>query len=266
MRERDPHAPVIAEVVGPAGAGKTALLAELQRRCDFVTPVAGYREVGHASSHVRVYARSAVSSVPVVLGSLASSRGSGKELKWMIRLAASQRVAEHRVARRSKTERRASSRGGPAAPVAERRVAVFDQGPAYVLARLWERAPAGSRGRTFKRWWDGELDRWARTLRVAVMLDAPDYVLVERIRSRVKSHAAKGLSEAEAVRAVAGSRASYEATLAALAARGGPEVLRFDSSLHSVEEIAGRVAVALRAAVETDGGPPRLANTGTVSR
>jgi hypothetical protein len=252
--EHDGNLPLIAEVLGPPGSGKTTLLTELDRRIELVEPVSGYRGLRQAPS----YARGAASVAPVVLASLATTRPSRKELNWMIRLAASSRVAATRAA------------AHPAdGPTVDRRIVLFAQGPAYTLARLWEATLAPSRGGAFARWWDAALDRWARALGVVVLLDAPDHVLLDRIRDRGKPHAAKELPDEEALRALAGSRASCEAVLAALAARGGPRVLRFDSSRLTLDEIAAAAATTLRAAAAlgaADDPPASVASAGTELR
>jgi len=118
---------------------------------------------------------------------------------------------------------------------------VFDQGPLFLLTRH----NIGEEKR-LSAWWNRMVDTWSPLLDIVVVLDAPDDLLRERINTRDKWHALKGADGSSAVDALRVTRQIYARTLEAVAARpgGGPEVLRFDTSLLSADEIAEAILSA----------------------
>jgi thymidylate kinase len=202
-----------AEVVGPPGSGKTSLLEALTASGG-VGPVAEYRRI----EHVPAYVWSALSLARVLLPSSVVARPSLWELNKMIRLEASASVL-----------RRSAAASGE-------RVVVFAQGPVYTLTRLWDLAERSSGAPAFCRWWSAKLTQWATELDLAIVLDAPDDVLMRRILDRTKRHRAKGASEASARSILWAERARYDAVLADLSRRG-LAILGIDTDRSSVDEV-----------------------------
>lgn len=115
---------------------------------------------------------------------------------------------------------------------------VFDHGPFFKLATLDAFGPGRLGSRSFERWWNAMLDRWAGTLDVVIWLTAPVALLLERINARDQRHAVKGRSEAEAGAFLARYERAYERVLAKLAAHGGPTLLHFDTGRMPIDRIA----------------------------
>jgi thymidylate kinase len=203
------------EVVGPPGAGKSTLTAALARAYQRVAVVERYG----GGPGLAGLMRSAAAVVAV-----AGPETDRQRLRWMARLEASAGVLERR-------------RGD--APVV-----LFDQGPVYTMARLWGSAGAAAARRRYARWFDVKLRLWGDLLDLVVVLDAPDEVLLARIRGREKPHATKAAPDPLARAVVGRERAAYAGVLGALGALGsGPVIVRLDGRC-PVEEM---VATTLRA-------------------
>lgn len=207
--------PVVAEIVGPAGAGKSTLFdLLLSSGHGSRAPTLG------RSRHAPLLARHAVSA----LGTAVRSRA--------LRLMTPERLLAMAYVQALPTALRRA--GGNASPV------VLDQGPVYFLSRPFATRP--QLGPWRERWlavWRGELD-------LVVWLDAPDDVLAVRIRAREKDHALKQSPDEVAHAVLRSAREAYEDALEGLSAGGGVEVRRFDTSIAAPEEIAAEVLPLLR--------------------
>jgi adenylate kinase family enzyme len=215
---------LVVELVGPAGAGKTTL-AEALARLD-------------PSIHVDV-SLSRLRTIPVYVVDLV------RLLPDLVRY----RRAVPRFARRDARAmvylsgwRRELTKIGQGV----RDATVLDHGPIFRLAYLSEFGPALVRGTAFRRWWRREATAWGGILDLVVLLDAPDEQLVERIRSRERSHAVKDRPRDEASRYLNRYRTAFEHVLTVVRRAGDVEVLRFDTSECAPETIASEVIERLR--------------------
>jgi hypothetical protein len=121
---------------------------------------------------------------------------------------------------------------------------VFDQGPVYHLAAIAAPGPMIAVPERLRSWWKDSLDMWASLLGLVVRLDAPDASLLERIDGREKWHYLKGAPDAAVSRELARTRALHDGLVTELARRpGGPHVVRFDTSVESIDEIVDRLNV-----------------------
>jgi thymidylate kinase len=132
-------------------------------------------------------------------------------------------------------------------------VVAFDQGPVYTMVRLQDAAFVAAEDSRLRRWWELKLDEWSRTLDLLVLLDAPNEILIERIRRRSKSHVAKTQSDEGAGELLMNERARYETVAKALGDRRVMQLLRFDTSLRSVDEITSKTMTAVRATRSVEG-------------
>ena len=217
MRSR-PRA-LVLEVVGPAGAGKSALLAALTRREPSIQPVRRLRHL----RHLVPLAWSVLSLLPVLLEVYwQSSHSLRTTLRYLVRLKAFHAIVARETA-------------GPWKAV------VLDEGPVFTLAMLGE-VPMGSR---FARAWHGALAQWAQTLDAVVWLDAPIIVLAHRIQTRAKAHAVKE-RDFEAIKEfLSRHRRLFTEVVSELTRGGSAQVIAFSTEQSSADEIAARVLAAL---------------------
>lgn len=126
------------------------------------------------------------------------------------------------------------------------RIQLLDLGPIYRLAFLQEFGPPLVKEGRFAQWSHETLDRWSSVLDLVIWLDAPNAVLLERINTRAKDHLVKARSAAESEVFFTRYRAGFERVIAQLPAHKGPTILRFDTSKNSVEQILTQVTTVLQ--------------------
>jgi len=213
--------PLIVELVGLAGAGKTTLSRALSQRDEKILLVPDLEL--RKREHIPIFVRHVPSLLPLFLGRCRPSRWfTWDEIKAMVYLKAWPRVL-----------RQQGSHNGT--------VILLDHGPVFKLARLNAFGPEKLKSQGFEQWWHSMFEQWASTLDVVIWLNAPEKILVERINARSQRHAVKRKSELEASKFLARYRTSYEQILAKLTAYGRPTLLQFDTSQASIEQILDEV-------------------------
>src|SRR6185369_16440622 len=80
------------------------------------------------------------------------------------------------------------------------RVIILDQGPVYLLTEMRLFGPEYLRKKAAEGFWQDLFDRWRTTLSMVIWLDAPNDILLDRIRNRqqelvVKAEPAKVIYE-----------------------------------------------------------------------
>jgi thymidylate kinase len=233
--------PLVFEIAGPPGAGKSTLVRSLASSGpDIVAVGRRQRSIGNALAG----GRAAASVARIALASPASRRPARWEIEKMCRL-----VALTAIARRGAARRRAAGRA-----------VVFDQGPVYTLSRLVDLAERSSNVPAVRRWWRSALDECAATLDLLVVLDASDDVLLRRIRARAKTHRAKDAEPAAARALLARERSAYDVVASELAARG-LDVVRLDAA-NAFGASRSSILAALESAIERRGGAVPLRRPG----
>src|SRR5437879_452487 len=192
--------PLIVELVGPAGVGKSALAQRLLAQPDVVRA-----SVWNLPAALLI--ESAVRSLPLLLRLCVVTRALPREeLKQIVRLNALRLFVGRRVGRAA--------------------VVVLDEGPVFALS--WLRVfghPRLQNGRA-EPWWLATYAVWAALLDRVVLLDAPEPVLTSRIRGRHKpADVFRQMTDTEIRDLVARYRVSFERVLDGLARAGGPPPL-----------------------------------------
>jgi hypothetical protein len=207
--------PLIVELVGPAGVGKTALLTAMQQR---------HRRL---QAGPRLSPRQHLAYAPSLMSTFRAlhrpyRRVLWKEMKRILFLHTLQGVLQ-------------------APPRAKNAVVALDEGAVYMLARL--RVLGGDRVQTpgFERWWQGAIRRWSQLLDIVVLLDADDSVLAHRLKTRSQTHPVRDFTDRAIGSFMATYRGAYEDVVAALARDGHTDVMRFRTDHEASSSMAEQV-------------------------
>ncbi|HEU5209580.1 MAG TPA: hypothetical protein VFU06_09225 [Longimicrobiales bacterium] len=236
-------APAVVEIVGPGGSGKSSLVGLL---------AGDDRAVVHASLRNHLPLGDFVRSGARVFRPFLAQIPRIPSRRWyrlevMVQLQAHAAVVARLAARGTHT-------------------IVLDQGPVYLLSILQRaHAAAGRRNAlAFQRYWDESLAFWRRTLRLLVVLDAPDMVLYERIQTRATRHPLLHRELQSAMLKIQRGRESRARIIdALLAGRDAPALLGVDTSALSPVQVAEQVRSRLRStAPVTHGRDPVAVDVG----
>jgi hypothetical protein len=224
--------PVLVELVGPAGAGKTAVLQALRRQSAGI-------QAGLRIDRVR--------SFPVITWQVISIGSAGLGLVWragrswrsclqhLLRLRTLRTLLEpHRI------------RGD--------RAVVLDEGPVFSLCRLllFQHHRDDPRPKELVQ----EVAGWAGRMDLLVWLDAPNPVLARRIRDRLKGHEVKEGSAAEIDRFLNRFRDAYREIMTRLVSGGHPAVLEFRTEASAPEQIAATILATIERLQRGRTAPP----------
>jgi shikimate kinase len=227
--------PAIIELVGPAGAGKTALLRTIRARHPDIRAGIHIDRLRFAP----VLARHTLALVPMSLQQL-----SRWPLSWwpslvhVLRLRTFPSVLDH-VAN------------------AGCRAILLDEGPVFSLARLSVFQDAHRGGGLLMDEWHRALGACAGWLDAVVWLDAPDATLIQRIRERSKAHQVKERPDDDVSRFLDRYREAFRAVLGAVRASGQISVIEVDTSRSTVEQAATALLDALPPAATPSGSGAR---------
>lgn len=218
--------PVIVELVGPAGAGKTTLSRLLTQEGGEVRmgPDIELRKL----EHIPMFFRHVTDWMPIYLRRGTTNRQlTWEELKYITYLKGWPGMLRREEDNRGK-------------------VVVLDHGPIFRLATLLEFGPEKLKSPAVKDWWERLYRQWAFTIDIIVWLDTDDETLVQRINSREQKHDMKGRFSAEALQFLMRYRIAYLRTLRRLMDYRQPRLLQFDTSETPVEEIAREILSACK--------------------
>ena len=208
--------PLVAELVGPAGTGKSALSQCLARR-----PGVMRASVWNLPRGWWLF--NAVGSLPTLLALCARTRPlPWEELRQLVRLRTLRQVLERR-------------------PVQHVPLVVLDEGPVFALAWLRLFGRQRRRGDALAPWWQRALQEWAAALDIVVLVNAPDAVLLERIRAREKPHRVKHRTDAEIGAFLAAYRDAFDDVIADLTAQHDVQVVTLDSDGEVIDRTVERL-------------------------
>lgn len=208
--------PFTAEIVGPAGAGKSTLTKLLRERN--ATIRTGLSIWGLPR---RLLGTSTFWSLPDLVALTRRGKITHEDLKLVIQINALGRLL-----------RRESEKGY--------RGLVLDEGGVFGLAKL-RAFGSGSRVSASLGWMSGLLDQVGPTLDAIIWLDAPNAVLTGRIRERDKPHRTKNLSDAEICDHLDRYRDAFERVVAELSQRSQIKIIRFRTDRDLLEDIAKHI-------------------------
>ncbi|MFL5403183.1 MAG: hypothetical protein ACJ8BF_10245 [Gemmatimonadales bacterium] len=122
---------------------------------------------------------------------------------------------------------------------------VFDEGPVFALTWLRGFGHPIMRSLAADPWWQTALRNWAGLMDAIVVLDAPDPLLAQRIRSRAYGHEVKRASDREVAVWMGRFREALDWVIAELTKQPGPLVVRLETAAAEPAQIAQRVLEAL---------------------
>ena len=213
--------PVVVEVIGPAGAGKSSLVRDLCARD------AGF----HRGRSLRR------ADLPLV---------ARRARRWAPILARLAFAAPHQARQYARHLVRVEAIDAllPSAARADVPIVLFDEGPVFSMALMLafdERAPGtGPVASHVAR----AADRWAAILDALIWLDADDAALTSRIRARAKAHRIKEAGPESARTFLDRYRRAYE-TIGRRLADAGVDILRVDTAAAPIVTVASDVAMKL---------------------
>jgi len=231
--------PLVVELVGPAGAGKSALAECLVERGDV-------RRASVWNLPRLLLCESALRSLPVLLRLCVAARGLPRaELQQIVRLNALRLFVKRRVG--------------------DARVVALDEGPVFALSWLRVFGHPRIQNGPLAPWWRQTLADWASMLDHVVLLDAPAPVLVSRIRARRKSDDVfRQMTDAETLDLIARYRAAFDGVIGTLTAGGRPRLHSLAAGDASAERLGDAVLAALEhylPAAELGGASPGITLT-----
>lgn len=220
---------LVVEVIGPAGAGKSTLLRALSQHHNQIQP-------GIHPSKTRqlpFLISNTIALLPVYLREYRHSRWfSRREMRSMTYLKAGLPVL-----------RRQALNNGTAI--------ILDHGPIYRLAFLRALGPEITTSQRYMSWWADLFNQWVSTINIIIWLDAPNGILLERIRGRGQQHPIKENGQQDAYEYLIRYRLFLEQIIAESVSAGQIMVLRFDTNQESTEQIIDKVLTVVDFAPET---------------
>ena len=212
------HKSFVAEIIGPAGSGKSTLTQLLREKQKVRAGLSVWR------LPLPLLFRTALLTLPTLLRLSASPGLRRDDLKLVI-----QHNALLQILRR---ERQA----GHAA-------LLLDEGNLFAIAKLRAFGRDGGTGASCEPWLQQMVAATAPELDAVIWLDAPDSILARRIRERQKDHRMKHKSDAEIEEHLSLYRSSFERVVEELQkrSRNRLKILRFSTDQLALEQIADSV-------------------------
>jgi shikimate kinase len=209
--------PTVIELVGPAGAGKSSVMAVLRR---------GHPRIRTDLSLWGLPRTRLLTCLPPLVPTLARAA-------WARRPLSAAEAAQ--MVRADALERTVAGALQPT-----HQAIVLDEGAVFALA--WMEVFFGRPGSVARAQWRRHaLARWAAHLDAVVWLDAEDATLARRIRARAKPHLVKRWSDADILCFTERFRRAFERAVSHLTAVGGVVVERVPTDERSPAETADQV-------------------------
>lgn len=217
--------PLIVEVAGLAGAGKTTLVRLMSQRMGriFVGPELELRRI----NQIPIFVAQVTSLLPFLLQSCLTSRWfTWDELKAMAYLNGWTRILAQQA-------------------TSQNMILLLDHGPIFKMATLNAFGPERLKKKGAEKWWNKMFEQWAHTLDMIIWLDAPNTILRDRINNRVQKHIVKGKPQQETEEFLTLYRKSFEEILAAMKSKSGPTFYQIDTASNSIENVVDEILYVL---------------------
>ncbi len=224
--------PMLMELVGVAGSGKSTLrkmLKEMNPQIDMVAPPP---KLEYLFPVVKIYLK----WLPMYLRHYSKTRWfTTKEIKIMCYL-----DCWLPYLRRCAVERDM--------------VVVLDPGSIFWLTALKTFGPEISRDPKFQDWWEMMRKKWMSAVDIFVWLDAPTEILIQRVQNRQEWHESKSMTHDETVKSFDLYRKGYGELTDLISQRRKNHILKFRTDQVSAEVIFERVRELLEEGQEENNG------------
>lgn len=204
-----------AEIIGPAGSGKSTLTGLLRRDASIKTGLSIW------GLSLPLLAAGTLFSLNDIARLIRRGAYTLEDLKLVIQINALR-----------KSLCRESDKGY--------RALLMDEGEVFGLAKL-QAIEVESGNSASITWMNNLLNRLAPTLDAVIWLDAPDAVLARRIRERDKPHRTKNLPDSEIIAHLAHYRIAFDRVMSELTRRNAVKVIRFRTDEEPLEAIATQI-------------------------
>jgi deoxyadenosine/deoxycytidine kinase len=214
----------IIEIIGPAGAGKSSLgqLLKVSGKIKIINAAPNFRLI----NDIPFFIKNTFYSLPTFVRFIARQDDksiNAKQFVWLVILNGwSKRL--RRYAKKFST------------------IFVLDEGPIYLMTFLYVYGSNVFKSQNSNVWWEHIFRDYANAIDIVVWLDAPNSVLVSRIRDRNKPHGVKNKTDPEAFNYLNNLRQAYERMISGLTTEDSELlVMRFDTNQETLDEISKKI-------------------------
>jgi hypothetical protein len=211
--------PHIIEFVGVAGTGKSTLLKAMMTKDERIKTVALPLKCSYLPCLVRITFK----WFPLYLKNYRKSRWfTLQEIRNMAYL---DRWISH-------IRNQASAR---------QNIVGIDPGSIYWLSSLQKFGPKVTRHPKYLNWWEKRFDQWGSALDVAIWLDAPAELCLQRVLARDEFHEIKDMHANEALLELKGYRECYKRIIPEMSSRFGLKTFYFRSDQITTDQMVDQI-------------------------
>lgn len=214
--------PLLVELVGPAGSGKTSLFHALTEQSQQIQPL--YAPDPSNSAYWYFFTWNSILIIPFLIH-CALSRQSD-------RFISRREIASISILKGWNTLIKGTKQK-------QKKFFLMDQGPIFLLTEYRLFGPKTDGDKWTKQWWTRIIQNWANIIDIVIMLDAPTPQLFSRVNSRTKWHIVKNNPEKEVETFYERYRNEFqEVTSELVSGFHRPEIIHFNTEKLSINEIS----------------------------